>query len=316
MRKWIAVAMGVAVWPVTAAGPKDHANDLVYDPVRRQVVLITASDQSKKEELWTWDGRQWSAIPSSGPPARGVAASVYDTRQKSIVLFGGMGFDGQHKGDTWQFDGKSWREMPDTSVGVRDHHAMAFDEARGVAVMYGGGTKPGTAPTISDVWEWNGARWARIPSQGPGPRSHTALVYDPVRKKVILFGGQGEDSRARGDTWAWDGKSWEKLSEEGPVRRTHHRMAFDRKTGTVVLYGGLAAGRFTDLLEDTWIWDGKRWTEAQTSDAGKRMGHVMAFDESRGKVVLYGGGFAGDAGKSRYEGTTFEWDGRTWTEIR
>ncbi len=170
MPKWrIVPAMVVAAGAAMAAGPPDHSNGLVYDPLRRQVVLITASDKSQKEELRSWDGRQWGAIPSAGPPARGVAATVYDTRQKSIVLFGGMGFDHQHKGDTWQFDGKAWREMPDTSAGLRDHHAMAFDEARGVAVMYGGGTKPGTAPTISEVSEWNGDRWIRIPSQGPGP---------------------------------------------------------------------------------------------------------------------------------------------------
>ena len=43
----------------------------------------------------------------------------------------------------------------------------------------------------------------------PGGRGHHSMVYDPSRKKVLLYGGDC-DSGIMNDAWAWDGKNWEK----------------------------------------------------------------------------------------------------------
>jgi hypothetical protein len=292
-------------------GPASH---MVYDTQRRQVVLLAASKQSEREEVWGWDGMLWQLIHGAGPAARELSGAVYDVRRKSIVLYGGIGLKPKEdrKGDTWEWDGKNWRQATDTSVGTRDHHAMAYDEARGKTVMFGGASSG--ASLASDTWEWDGVKWAQVATQGPGGRAHFAMVYDSVRKKVVLFGGIREDGKKYNDTWAWDGKIWQKLSDEGPPPRYHHRMAFDRQAGVIVLYGGLGAKQPHGALEDTWIWDGQQWKEVKTAGPGKRSDHVMAYDAARGKTVLFGGGSWDGKVSTQYD-DTWEWDGKQWKQV-
>src|SRR5262249_39673365 len=61
-------------------------------------------------------------------------------------------------------------------------------------------------------------------------------------------------------------------------------------------------------LNDTWEWDGTQWTQrTPASSPSARSDHAMAFDESRGRVVLFGGGFG-------ILNDTWEWDGSTWLQ--
>jgi hypothetical protein len=80
-------------------------------------------------------------------------------------------------------------------------------------------------------------------------------------------------------------------------------MAYDRDSQTVVLFGGLAGQDPSDVLNDTWTWDGVRWTERQpvTRPPGMQGGN-MAFDQPRHRVVLFKGG------------QTWTWDGSNWTQ--
>ena len=151
------------------------------------------------------------------------------------------------------------------------------------------------------------------------------MVYDPVRRQIVLFGGLAASGPREnpwvvlGDTWIWNGSSWRKISDGGPEARYAHAMAFDRARGVVVLYGGatMTAAGETRHLEDMWQWDGDRWTEIRLSGSppGKRYSPGMAFDSARGRMVLYGGLEV----KTRNEVVTFddvwEWDGVRWERI-
>jgi hypothetical protein len=291
---------------------------LIYDEQRHQILLLSGyqpPNQPEFDELWGWNGVRWERIPGSGPVARGLSGAVYDSRRKRVVLFGGVGNKGYEelKGDTWEWDEKTWRQMADTSVGTRDHHVMVYDEARGKTVMYGGQTSARTWAT--DTWEWDGERWAKTTTPGPGGRAHFAMAYDSKRKRVVLFGGLGDDNKYHNDTWEWDGSKWAKVSDEGPPPRARHRMVYDSKAGVVVLFGGdgvkAEPGQGFRVLDDTWTWDGKRWTEIKTPGPGKRMMPAMAYDSARGRTVLYGGG----DGQTRFD-DTWEWDGKSWKQIK
>lgn len=309
----ILLSLSYVVCARQAAKP-GPANHMLYDAQRRQLVLLTASPQTGREEMWSWEGKQWQLIPGSGPAARELGSAVYDTRRKRIVLYGGIGITGgkERKGDTWEWDGKNWQQMTDTSLGTRDHHALAYDEARGKTVLFGG-SKAGES-LATDTWEWDGVKWTQAATHGPGGRAHFAMVYDSTRKQVMLFGGIREDGKKYNDTWAWDGKTWQKLSEEGPPPRYHHRMVFDSQAGVAVLYGGLGARQPPGALDDTWIWDGQRWKEVTTPGPGKRSDHVMAYDAARGKTMLYGGNYWDGKISTRYE-DIWEWDGKKWTQV-
>ena len=82
-------------------------------------------------------------------------------------------------------------------------------------------------------------------------------------------------------------------------------MVFDAARGRAVLFGGQG----TNLLADTWEWDGKEWTELADTGPAARWGHGVAFDSKRQRVVLFGGEDFGD-----YFGDTWVWDGDEWTQ--
>jgi hypothetical protein len=288
---------------------------LVYDEWRGQIVLLGGyqpPNQPVLEEVWTWDGLHWELQAGVGPTARTLAGAAFDSRRKCLVFFGGIGdkatFD-DVKGDTWEWDG-TWRQMADISAGTRDHHVLAYDGARGRTVRYGG--QMTSRAWDKDTWQWDGDRWSKIATSGPGGRAHFAMAYDTKRKKVVLFGGLGDDDKYHNDTWEWDGSVWRQVSQDGPPPRARHRMAYDSRTGVVILFGGDGVKTEPDrgfrLLGDTWIWDGRRWTEIRTTGPANRFMHAMAYDAARAKAVLYGGG----DGQRGFD-DTWEWDGRRWT---
>jgi hypothetical protein len=152
--------------------------------------------------------------------------------------------------------------------------------------------------------------WTQKQDIGPRPRVGHAMVYDPVRSRVILFGGDPLDGTLHGDTWEWDGDSWTQVQDIGPTPRAFHAMAQDTVRVRSVLFGGRTqAGK----AGDTWEWDGESWTQVADSGPAKRSGHAMVFDSNRQRVVLFGG-FGGESETETVLGDTWEWDGSEWVQ--
>lgn len=84
-------------------------------------------------------------------------------------------------------------------------------------------------------------------------------------------------------------------------------MAYDSIRQVVVLFGGDISG----FSNQTWEWDGVRWTQRTTANAPlARRSHAMAFDSARGVMVLFGGRDANNALRN----DTWEYDGTNWTQ--
>jgi hypothetical protein len=76
-----------------------------------------------------------------------------------------------------------------------------------------------------------------------------------------------------------------------------------------VLFGGFASSSLSVLLDETWLWNGRRWQQASPVVRPQaRYAHAMTFDATRQRVVLYGG--RGSVMLS----DTWEWDGAAWRE--
>lgn len=286
--------------------------EMTFDTSRGRVVLYGGRlNLSHTSSAYEWDGSNWVTYLSSyafaWPDGREGPAMSYDSARQELVIFGGHGDQGW-LGDTWVLPGPrtQWIErVPGTRPTARWDHAMTYDEARGEVMLFGGGTG---VLYRNDTWLWNGVRWHRA-ALVPGltRRGGTALAYDSVRERVVLFGGWG--GFARNDTWEWDGVTWTKRTPTvSPPERYFHAMAFDRERGQVVLFGGRSLlGR--TYLRDTWVWDGSDWQDVSPLGAPfARAQHGMAYDEARKVVVMHGGS---DASLSS-RGDTWEWDGRFW----
>jgi hypothetical protein len=176
--------------------------------------------------------------------------------------------------------------------------------------------------TVSFKALWPQGGWQLIKSaHTPGHRANTAIVYDSARKRAVLFGGLSDWIGSRflytDDTWEWDGKDWQKMNpEHAPPPRAGPVMAYDEKLGVIVLFGGEdISGVY--MLNDTWIWDGKDWTQAFSTDApSPRRGAQMFFDHQTGKIVLAGGfSLTYDDKQLVQYADTWEWDGKNWQYV-
>lgn len=150
--------------------------------------------------------------------------------------------------------------------------------------------------------------WRNVtPAESPPPRTDHAMAYDGER--VILFGGFVDGTiEFGGGTWAWDGVEWEEVASEAesPSARAGHAMTYDAGRGEVILFGGSEDG--SDMLADTWIWDGDAWEPKTEDGPPARALHAMAYDASRDRVVLFGGGI------DESFADTWEWDGDDWQD--
>jgi len=263
----------------------------------------------------------WTKLAySSGPAARADSAIAYDAATRSTVLFGGISTDGRSiYGDTWTWDGAWHAATPASSPSPRQGPAMAFDESAGDIVLFGGSSFPFEAgAAFGDTWTWNGTNWTQqFPPVSPSPRVWSNMVYDPVNKRVLLFGGSdtpgGDD--AFNDTWAWDGirKTWTELHPiASPSGRATNPLVYNPATKTVVLFGGVT----TNLtpLNDTWTWNGTNWEQQfPTSSPSPRNGPGLAYDAALGAVVLFGGAVGTCCSNNLND--TWTWDGVNWTEV-
>ncbi|MBL8724703.1 MAG: hypothetical protein JNK49_11690 [Planctomycetes bacterium] len=161
------------------------------------------------------------------------------------------------------------------------------------------------------------AAWTlQAPQHRPPARAYAASTFDATRGEVLVFGGWSDANgiTMRNDTWAWDGLDWhERQSPSTPSARSSPGLAFDRNRGRAVLFGG--TGPSTSYpgipLGDTWEWDGVAWLARTPVHApAPRLPGAMAYDETRGEVVLFGGGIA----YGPHYNDTWVWNGTDWVQ--
>jgi hypothetical protein len=127
-----------------------------------------------------------------------------------------------------------------------------------------------------------------MPLARPPARFYPAMSYDPVRREIVLFGGEGF-SGGLSDTWVWDGVNWtQRFPAASPAGRRFHGMAaFNALSSTVVMFGGETLSFLP--LSDTWVWDGVSWKQLSfTVRPSARSGYAVTYDEMRGEFVLFG----------------------------
>ena len=169
------------------------------------------------------------------PIAREGTAYALDETSHTLLLFGGLTGD-TTLADVWAADLRRpgrphWRQVcSPTSCGIGPSarwggHAV-YDPAAERFVVFGGLTENGT--TANDVWalDLSGTpTWHELTPDGPRPPARWSAAYgfDPVRRRLVVFGGQtGPDAIGVGlqDTWALslDGAPrWTELATTGPL---------------------------------------------------------------------------------------------------
>lgn len=312
-------------------------------------------------ETWLWAGQGWRPATKNGPPRSPGWHTVYDSARRELVAFqqSADGFS-----ETWLWNGHGWRLAANVSPPNQYPTDPLYTYDAGtkqiVAIFredpaYGSGIA-----TPAATMAWNGRRWRSVTSKQPPAMTNAAMVYDAASRQVILFGGSNcpttgvlgsgvgpdiqNNSTYCAETWIWNGSHWSKYSGSGPSPRANAVMAYDAARRQVVLHGGVGAqhvvGNFPQLtqnLNDTWLWNGKRWSKVTPTHVpptrGSGLGSswagpTMGYDPSTRRVVLFGtlvdqGAFgtgvkaAPAVDEQTYSETpsgTWLWDGKDWTD--
>jgi len=151
--------------------------------------------------------------------------------------------------------------------------------------------------------------WTKLrTTKGLPARAGFASAYDPISKKVVVFGGYNNQTDLN-ETYTFDGKTWTKVKTSvAPAAREVATMAYDRRIHKLVLFGGTSG--FV-LLNDTWLWDGasSTWTQANPKTPPPGAAAPILFtDPANGHVDMFGG----NRGRF-YSRDTFQWTGKNWT---
>jgi hypothetical protein len=246
---------------VDTSGTELSGSALAFDPREKRVLSFGGFTGRSIGELRVLENGRWRTLGMHPEVIASEPGFVYDSRRDRFVLFGGSPLRPNDAG--WILVDRDWTRVSTPGPSPRQAHAMIYDERRDRVVVFGGlaerefGDRP--PPTLGDTWEFDGERWEQRAVQGPSPRASPGVAYDSKRGLTIMFGGMGSGGLLS-DTWSWDGHVWTLLAETGPEARAMGYLAYDRHRDRVVLFGGRRKGWPNGDANDTWEWDGSRWS--------------------------------------------------------
>jgi hypothetical protein len=260
---------------------------LVYDPVRKEMVLFGGAATDESDETWILDDDVWTQrSPTHAPQARSNAYGFWDSKRERVVVFGGNAAGQIDRSVIWTWDGTDWSSfMPAANPPARRDAAVAYDSKRDRVVLFGGSVDGSPDTTLADTWEFDGSTWVETtPEASPGDRGGALMGYDPAREIVVLVNGYSEaESSLRRDTWIYDGSAWTAVPSANTPQGSSLEMIWDATQQKLTIAGRKETGSLT-----SWTFDGSAWTEhaASTYSLNGIPEASLAFDSERG-VALY-----------------------------
>ena len=225
---------------------------VVFDSRRGRHLLFGGRNAGAvHEDTWELDGTRWRLVAPDGPGRVEHSAAAFDSTRGRVVLFGGGSRTGTWPRGTWEFDGTRWAQVDSSGPQPRVGHAIAatpggvviyggFNEAaqfrdlwrwdgRRWARLDSAGPADSEGQTLVSlgrdslalvaaqsgryqVWVWTSGRWSARGNAGPPARTGLNVAYDPVRRRIVLFGGAVEGAQqSSGEVWEFDGATWSRV---------------------------------------------------------------------------------------------------------
>ena len=144
---------------------------------------------------------RWASIaPDGRRPGERCLHDCFTSSTGQLVLYGGQDNSERALGDLWVTrPNGSWKKAAAPKASARRLYAVT--EAGAYAYVFGGAGKDDRA--FDDLWRVDRDTLefepVRVDGPTPGARYAGTLITDPVRGRLLLFGGQGND--AMSDMW-------------------------------------------------------------------------------------------------------------------
>jgi hypothetical protein len=241
-----------------------------------------------------------TSMPLDAPGPRHKPTIVYDAVRRRFLIFSGLRGMSCYD-DVWEMPADApgrWRQVAtrgDRPAG-RFGHTAIYDPVRDRMIVFGGSLSG--RGQVEEVWELllsHRSTWRRMTPAGAQPTArfaHTA-VFDPVRGRMIVFGGF--DGRFENDVWALSLgtlPSWSRLVPAGapPQVRDAHVAIYDPARRRMVVQGGFDGAA---TLDDTWtlsLSGSLRWHHLDCAQSPPlRRQHAAVYDAARDGMVIFGG---------------------------
>lgn len=132
--------------------------------------------------------------------------------------------------------------------------------------------------------------WAEIPpaDERPLSRSEVGGVYDPLRDRIVFYGGLRGDPLD--ETWSYDFATgvWTRyFALVFPPARTNHAAIYDSSRDRMVIFGGEVFENDELLVrQDTWAFDlaTNTWSEIATAGSFPKTNMVSGYDAARDRL--------------------------------
>ena len=315
---WVLSLGGTPAWsPLSSLGTPPSARTrqaAIYDPPRDRLVLVggdLGQLQQVIDETWALSlgaSPAWTLItPSgSGPEPRSRASAIYDPHSDSMILQGGsMASSFFTFYDAWQLNLSTGQwDWLGTNHPLRHAAGVVYDPVRSRMILVGGSHHSTVFLSSTLVLPLAPmSTWTLLIGGGPGAVASHSAVFDPVRERLVTFGGHAMgaiDPSPRNDTWAYhpgEG-TWEFVSLDGPSARLGHTAVFDAARDRMLVFGGDEIYGPAPVHNDTWVLDftdlfpSPAWS--QLLPAGPppppRSDHTAVMDPVGDRMVIFGGG--------------------------
>jgi len=287
------------------------AHHAIYDPVGDRMLVFGSFAWAN--DLWELplSAPAWRQLFPGGtaPSGRTLSATIYDPLRKRLLLFGGLGATGALN-DLWalSLEGPlAWTKLTPSGVapGPRVGQTAVYDAPLDRMLVFGGAPAL-SSPAQSDVWELSLSgppSWRELAVAGTPPpaRIGGTLVLDPIRDRLILFGGGDSayipfDGRAslRNDLWqlSLSDMRWSELTPLGeiPGPRYGHSAVYDPVRDRMVVFAGTTQG-LNDRLYALELSGVPTWSRLTASGADPREHtfHTAVYDPLRDRMLVFGG---------------------------
>lgn len=282
----------------------------IYDSLRTRMLVFGGADslfEGDVHALSLSGPPGWSEVlPSGTPPhARDAHGQVYDPVRDRMLIFGGayvFGITQLEYNDVWAMSlgpSPAWTQLAPTGTkpAQRHAHCMIYDPVRDRLVIFGGRDVIGDR---NDVWELplSTLAWNQLTPSGTPPtaREHAAAIYDPVRDRMIVYGGFDGKPTWNGDVWelTFSPLAWNKITpvDTGPGARDRHSAVYDPVNDRMVIFGGrTGSGTWGNDVWALSLGGTPSWLPITPPGTlpPARWGHSGIYDAVNRQMVIFGG---------------------------
>lgn len=295
-------------------------------------------------DTWEYDPatNSWADVtPVAGSPTpRQYASMAYDPTTGGLLMFGGetaTTVPPTYTNETWLWLGGSWSLLaPSTAPTARSQHTLvtrtdAFQDVLMVCGINNAMAAPDSVRFL-DVWRWTGADWSLLSdcnvltnptgagTTWPASTVGNQAVYDPLRQRVVVQGGNGITVAAN-TTYVY-----------GPNfggSPTNYTSEFDSLTNTWSIYANPTTGTTPFNNTDAVLGRVSRYFggfipatgkvykacgQDPTKSGSRPTNNVYAYQATPiASTTSYGAGCTGPGGALTLVANNRPWTGRTFT---